>query len=184
MSGNQLPEAHPNSLESSGFSQELPLSNEEQTLPLVRSPWSFRVVAYACGRFTDILLQSYADNNKYAEYMKHAAQQPQMMMHPYPVRTTIVPSCGRTGHFPLLGETNSDLQFQQLQQLPVQISPAYTRMPIPAESVEDPLYVNAKQYSRILKRREARAKLEAEYKLLKTRQVGMKIIWSCGSELD
>merc|ERR1712137_384269 len=119
MSGNQLPEAHPNSLESSGFSQELPLSNEEQTLPL-----------------------SYADNNKYAEYMKHAAQQPQMNM----------------------------LSYNQLQQVPVQISPAYPRMPIPAESVEDPLYVNAKQYSRILKRREARAKLEAGYKLLKTRQ--------------
>jgi len=39
----------------------------------------------------------------------------------------------------------------------------------PAE--EAPLYVNAKQYHRIMKRRQARAKLEAEGKIPKTRQV-------------
>ncbi|KAF9957929.1 hypothetical protein BGZ72_001154 [Mortierella alpina] len=35
-----------------------------------------------------------------------------------------------------------------------------------AEEPEEPLYVNAKQYHRILKRRAARASLEAENRLL------------------
>jgi nuclear transcription factor Y alpha len=38
------------------------------------------------------------------------------------------------------------------------------------EPVEEPLYVNAKQYHRILKRRAARLKLEEHYKSTKTRK--------------
>lgn len=42
------------------------------------------------------------------------------------------------------------------------------------EEEEEPLYVNAKQYNRILKRRMARAKLESEGRIPKIRQVLFK----------
>lgn len=44
------------------------------------------------------------------------------------------------------------------------------RLPVAMETLDEPLYVNAKQYHRIIKRRQARAKLEAEGKIPKTRK--------------
>ncbi|XP_061361533.1 nuclear transcription factor Y subunit A-3-like isoform X2 [Gastrolobium bilobum] len=55
--------------------------------------------------------------------------------------------------------------------LPQMLGLASTRIALPLDLTEDvPIYVNAKQYHGILRRRQSRAKLEAQNKLIKNRK--------------
>ncbi|KAH1144645.1 hypothetical protein GLYMA_12G236800v4 [Glycine max] len=90
---------------------------------------------------------------------KHLAPNPQMEL---------------VGHSVVLTSPYSDAQYGQIlttygQQVML-YGMHHARMPLPLEMEEEPVYVNAKQYHGILRRRQSRAKAEIEKKVIKNRK--------------
>ncbi|KAM7263628.1 hypothetical protein ACFE04_001311 [Oxalis oulophora] len=90
---------------------------------------------------------------------------------------TIAEYPGRPSQLELLGHSYPDPYYvgQSAYALQPLVYPHYaglqtSRVALPLEIAEEPVYVNAKQYNGIMRRRQSRAKAEMEKKLIKSRK--------------
>ncbi|KAF8105817.1 hypothetical protein N665_0155s0033 [Sinapis alba] len=97
----------------------------------------------------------------YSEQLPHSMV-PGHYTYPDPYhRSIFAPPCGPQAYPPRPYETGVHAHLMGVQQQCV---------PLPSDAVEEPVFVNAKQYHGILRRRQSRAKLESQNKVVKSRK--------------
>ncbi|KAG2234753.1 hypothetical protein INT48_000102 [Thamnidium elegans] len=103
--------------------------------------------------------------------MTDTTSQPHHLLHPHEVYTNPAAAYQATSAQPIVhSPTHQQLGYRPMEQHGGPAPPQPPQPPSDQAQVEEPLYVNAKQYHRILKRRAARAKLEELNKLSKARK--------------
>merc|ERR1719174_2396695 len=103
--------------------------------------------------------QQQSQRQQQTQQQQTAQEQFQQAIQPQQARVAAAAAAGGGAANPQLMLMPPAMMMGALQQH--FMGPIYPRMPLPSEIVEEePIYVNHKQYHRILKRRAARAKLE------------------------
>ncbi|XP_068637405.1 nuclear transcription factor Y subunit A-1-like [Aristolochia californica] len=132
----------------SGNAEEADINNEAQTAPS----------------------QSGSDGNRDTQHVQVISSTPMMAEYVVPhTQLELGPSIAYPCSDPYYGGLVTAYGTQALVH-PQILGMPHTRMPLPLEMAEEPVYVNAKQYNGILRRRQSRAKAELEKKLVKVRK--------------
>ncbi|CAH8354836.1 unnamed protein product [Eruca vesicaria subsp. sativa] len=105
-----------------------------------------------------------ARNSAVYSELPHSMAPPGHYPYPDPYYRSIFapPNCDPQAYPPRPYETGVHAHLMGVQQQQC--------VPLPSDAVEEPVFVNAKQYHGILRRRQSRAKLESQNKVVKSRK--------------